>query len=134
MMSVFCSKTLILVPECWKCILRGPDFKIFLGEHAPRPQETCTFGACKSRLWHKFFFLLGLLQSFWHLLKTSLKTPFLVPHLISSTHWFYHAHIRGTQLQFSEIICLEGDLRFRIFWTFVVKFLAWLPLLGFLNI
>ena len=31
MMSVFCSKTIIVTPECWKSILRGPDFKIFLG-------------------------------------------------------------------------------------------------------
>ena len=33
MMSVFCSNTLILAPECWKCILRGPDFKIFPETH-----------------------------------------------------------------------------------------------------
>ena len=42
MMYVFCSNTLIFAPECWKCILRDADFKIF--------PETCTFGACKSRL------------------------------------------------------------------------------------
>ena len=42
--------------------------------------------------------------------------------------------IRGTQRQFSENICLEDDLRSRIFGTFVVKFLACLPLLGFSNI
>ena len=41
---------------------------------------------------------------------------------------------RGTQRQFSENICSEHDLRFRIFGTFVVKFLACLPLLGFSNI
>ena len=41
---------------------------------------------------------------------------------------------RGTQRQFSENICLEDDLRSRIFGTFVVKFLACLPLLGFSNI
>jgi len=28
-MSVLCSNTLIFAPECWKCILRGSDFKIF---------------------------------------------------------------------------------------------------------
>ena len=28
-MSVFCSNTLIFAPECWECILRGSDFKIF---------------------------------------------------------------------------------------------------------
>ena len=41
---------------------------------------------------------------------------------------------RGTQRQFSENICSEDDLRSRIFGTFVVKFLACLPLLGFSNI
>ena len=40
---------------------------------------------------------------------------------------------RGTQLQFSENICSEDDLRSRIFGTFVVKFLACLPVLGFSN-
>ena len=40
----------------------------------------------------------------------------------------------GTQRQFSENICSEDDLRSRIFGTFVVKFLACLPLLGFSNI
>ena len=35
---------------------------------------------------------------------------------------------------FRENICSEDDLRTRIFGTFVVKFLACLPLLGFSNI
>ena len=34
---------------------------------------------------------------------------------------------------FRENICSEDDLRTRIFGTFVVKFLACLPLLGFSN-
>ena len=38
---------------------------------------------------------------------------------------------RGTQSQFSENICSEDDFRSRSFGTFVVKFLACLPLLGF---
>ena len=41
---------------------------------------------------------------------------------------------RGTQRQFSENICSKDDLRSRILRTFVVKFLACLPLLGFSNI
>ena len=42
MMSVFCSKTLIFAPECWKCILRGPDFKIFWeGMHLDSPRNRC---------------------------------------------------------------------------------------------
>ena len=40
---------------------------------------------------------------------------------------------QGQQRQFSENICSEDDLRSRIFETFVVKFLACLPLLGFSN-
>ena len=40
----------------------------------------------------------------------------------------------GTQRQFSENICSEDDLSSRIFGTFSVKFLAFLPLLGFSNI
>ena len=39
MMSVFCSKTIIVTPECWKSILRGPDFKIFLGGAVSRPPK-----------------------------------------------------------------------------------------------
>ena len=39
--------------------------------------------------------------------------------------------IRSTQRQFLKNICSEDDLRSRIFGTFVVKFLACLPLLGF---
>ena len=35
---------------------------------------------------------------------------------------------------FRENICSEDDLRTRIFGIFVVKFLAFLPLLGFSNI
>ena len=35
---------------------------------------------------------------------------------------------------FRETICSEDDLRSRVFGTFVVKFLACLPLLGFSNI
>ena len=41
---------------------------------------------------------------------------------------------RGTKRQFSENICSEDDLKSRIFGTFVEKFLACLPLLGFSNI
>ena len=37
--------------------------------------------------------------------------------------------IMGTQRQFLENMCSEYDLRIRIFGTFVVKFLACLPLL-----
>ena len=76
MMSVFCSHTLIFAPECQKYILRGPDFKTSARGHVHRPLlVTCTFGTCKLHLWcNFFFFLLCLLQSFCHLLKTLLTT------------------------------------------------------------
>ena len=63
MMSVCCSKTLIFAPECWKCILKGLDFENFLGD---MPLE-CPRNKCE--IFHLF-----LMQSFYHLLKTLLKT------------------------------------------------------------
>ena len=42
--------------------------------------------------------------------------------------------IGGTQRQFSENICSEEDLKYRLFGTFFVKFLACLSLLAFSNI
>ena len=53
-----------------------------------------------------------------------------------SCYYLYKSEkgIRGTQRQFSENICSEDDLRFRIFGAFVVKFLACLLLLEFSNI
>ena len=45
MTSVFCSNNFIFATECWKCILRGPDFKFFsrnshlrCSQVAPLPQ------------------------------------------------------------------------------------------------
>ena len=56
-MSMFCSNTLIFAPECWKCTLRSPAFKIFRGVMPPNRTllVTCTFSAHKSRQWHEFF-------------------------------------------------------------------------------
>ena len=69
--SNFCSR----VPEIHS---KRPRFKHFC--HGPCPQTplvTCTFGTWKLPLWCKFFFfLLCLLQSFCHLLKTLLTTQF----------------------------------------------------------
>ena len=46
-----------------------------------------------------------------------------------------YAHVSGAPNgNFRENICSEDDLRTRICGTFVVKFLACLPLLGFSNI
>ena len=54
--------------------------------------------------------------------------------LFSLSARFCFDKLRGTQRQFSENICSEDDLRSRIFGTFVVKFLAYEPVLGFSNI
>ena len=43
------------------------------------------------------------------------------------------AYHRGTQRQFLENICSEDDLRYTIFGTFVVKFLACPPFQRFSN-
>ena len=40
---------------------------------------------------------------------------------------FSDPFVRGTQRQFSENICSEGDLRSRIFGTFVVTEISCLP-------
>ena len=48
--------------------------------------------------------------------------------------FFQTGIFRGTQRQFSENICSEDDLRSRTFRTFVVKFIACRPLLGFKDL
>ena len=45
----------------------------------------------------------------------------------------YHAISGAPNDNFRKNICSEDDLRSRVFATFVVKFLACLPLLGFSN-
>ena len=64
-MSVFRSNTLICVPECWKCTLRGPDFKIFPRLKGHFLDPLVTFGIHKLHLLRKFFL--------------SLPTPQLLP-------------------------------------------------------
>ena len=52
-----------------------------------------------------------------------------------SVFWSENVHDSGLpNSNFRANICLEDDLRPRIFGAFVVKFLAFLPLLGFSNI
>ena len=48
--------------------------------------------------------------------------------------FFSYRMVRGTQRHISENICSEDDLRSRILGTFVVRFRACLPVLGFSNI
>ena len=63
-MSVFCSETLILAPERWKCIVRGLDFENFPGD---MPLE-CPRNRCK------FFLSLPNPKLLPPILKTLLKT------------------------------------------------------------
>ena len=49
-------------------------------------------------------------------------------------HIFSYRMVRDTQRHISENICSGDDLRSRILGTFVVRFRACLPLLGFSNI
>ena len=60
MMSVFCSKTLILAAECWKCIPKTQISKFYQGACPKTPLEARE-GAS--------FFHLRLLQSFCYLIK-----------------------------------------------------------------
>ena len=78
-MSVFCSNTRIFAPECWKWILRGPDYKIV--------PETHSFRALKSRLYCKFFLphLLQILFLKKPVFQTLIKKVILI-YLLQS-HW-----------------------------------------------
>ena len=64
-MSVFCSKTLVLAPERWKCTLRGPNFKKFLGDEGEGGGGSMHPGSLRNRC--------KLTRSFCHVLKTLLK-------------------------------------------------------------
>ena len=52
---------------------------------------------------------------------------YIFPHNLTVSlqyHYPNFSNFRGTQRQFSKNICSEDDLRFRIFGTFLVKFLT----------
>ena len=61
--------------------------------------------------------------------------PILIVSLVDSYVMMYYcpANSGAPNDNFRKNICSEDDLRSRIFGTFVVKFLASLPLLGFSN-
>ena len=81
MLSVFCSNT----PECWKCTLRFPDFKIFPGGMPLDFPSNLRFRHLQVTPWVLSgtvpSFLYRQLQSFCHLLKTLLKTLLIA--------WYY---------------------------------------------
>ena len=74
-MSMFCSDTLIFIPESCKCILRGPDFNIFSQDMPQTPPGARTL-AHANGAYGTSFLLFCPLQSFCHLLKTLLETLF----------------------------------------------------------
>ena len=85
----------------------------------------------------------------WHLVWLYLSKPVLGGHPVLSGHYSipqgcplntgftvlgFVWENRAPNDNFRKNICSEDDLRSRIFGTFVVKFIACLPLLGFSNI
>ena len=93
MLSVFCSNTLIFAPECWKCTLRCPDFKIFPGGMPPDFPSNLRFRHLQVAPWvlsgTVVSFLYRQLQSFCHLLKTLLKTLFHTFNHYLLIAWYY---------------------------------------------
>ena len=93
MLSVFCSNTLCFAPECWKCTLRCPDFKIFPGGMLPDFPSNLRFQHLQVTPWDLsgtvLSFLYHQLQSFCHLLKTLLKTLFHTFNHYLLIAWYY---------------------------------------------
>ena len=117
----------------------------FFQTHSP----SCSNG------WHYYFFLERIAQAVqtddnffqtdspsrangWQIFWNGYPEPFKrIPNPFKNSKTFFKDRvpvITGIQRQFSKNICLEDYSRSRIFRTFVVKFLASLPLLGFSNI
>ena len=97
---------------------------------SPTPHKKCNDDTMTLGKYINYFCANSALSEFHSAMKTMHNISYNL-----GTKWWRHLHkIRGTQQQFSENICSEDDLRSRIFGTFVAKFLACLPLLGFSNI
>ena len=117
----------------------------------PSPPTTSSF-SFSSNSYHSLF--IPTLSSSWqeplntsksdfHFKSEEIVQPKMLFRLLISLKWitlfaklklYNRRCFRGTQRQFSGKYLLEDDLSTRIFGTFVVKFLAYLPLLGFSNI
>ena len=93
MLSVFCSNTLIFDPECSKCTLRCPGFKIFPGGMPLDFPSNLHFRHLQVAPWVLSStipsFLYHQLQSFCHLLKTLLKTLFHTFNHYLLIAWYY---------------------------------------------
>ena len=102
-MSVFCSNTLIFVPECWKCTLRGPDFKIFPRGMPWTPPGNFQYSQVAPV--EQGFSFSAYSKSFCHLLKTLLKT-------LWSRTWTLE--LEGNFNELNLRICIFNSVRIRI--------------------
>ena len=85
-----------------------PSFQTFCQGACPRTPlitYTYTFGACKLRLWCKFFFLHCLLQSFCHLPKTLMTTR----HVLFNTSFLCLMPVLLAVCTFPTFFCFQNQ-------------------------
>ena len=127
MLSVFCSNTLIFAPECWKCTLRYPDFKIFPGGMPPDFPSNLRFRHLQVTPWVLsgtiLSFLYRQLQSFCHLLKTLLKTLFHTfnHYLLIAWYYIHRARSKSETLRLNVFITFFWKLKFNVKEKLLIK-------------
>ena len=120
MLSVFCSNTLIFAPECWKCTIRCPDFKLFPGDMPPDFPSNLCFQHLQVAPWVLsgtiLSFLYRQLQSFCHLLKTLLKTLFHTfnHYLLIAWYYVHLARNKSETLRLNAFITFFWKLKFSV--------------------
>ena len=121
MLSVFYSKfTLIFAPECWKCTLRCPDFKIFPGGMPSDFPSNLRFRHLQVAPWalsgNVLSFLYHQLQSFCHLLKTLLKTLFHTfnHYLLIAWYYIHRARSKSETPRLNVFITFFWKLKFSV--------------------
>ena len=120
MLSVFCSNTQIFAPECWKCTLRCPDFKIFPGGMPPDFPSNLRFQHLQVTPWVLsgtiLSFLYHQLQSFCHLLKTLLKTLFHTfnHYLLIAWYYIHRARSKSETPRLNVFITFFWKLKFNV--------------------
>ena len=90
-----------------KTLLTTQFSNLLPGGMSPDPlvTYTYTFGACKLRLWCKFFFLHCLLQSFCHLPKTLMTTW----HVLFNTSFLYLMPVLLAVCTFPTFFCFQNQ-------------------------
>ena len=120
MLSVFCSNTLIFAPECWKCTIRCPDFKLFPGDMPPDFPSNLCFQHLQVAPWVLsgtiLSFLYRQLQSSCHLLKTLLKTLFHTfnHYLLIAWYYVHLARNKSETLRLNVFITFFWKLKFSV--------------------